>query len=102
MADKSEDKSEGPQIATVDDYPERPYDEARAKDADTPREQVDQIADYHEKNPTLDTSGPEHDPEVQAELASRAAEQATEPQEPPQRPQESSPQNVQTEPGEQG
>lgn len=28
----------------------------------------DQIADYHDTHPTLDTSGPEHDPEVQQAL----------------------------------
>jgi hypothetical protein len=72
-------KSTKPQIAKVDTY-------ALAKDADAPREQVDQIEDYHKKHPTLDTSGPEHDPEVQAELAHKVAEKTPAPQEPQEAP----------------
>lgn len=34
---------------------------------------VDQDPDYHRTHPTLDTSGPEHDPEVVAELRASAA-----------------------------
>jgi hypothetical protein len=79
-------KSTKPQIAKVDTYEPRPLKDALAKDADAPREQVDQIEDYHKKHPTLDTSGPEHDPEVQAELAHKVAEKTPAPQEPQEAP----------------
>lgn len=75
-------KTTKPHLAKVDDYPERPYKDAVDKDADTPREQVDQIEDYHKKNPTLDTSGPEHDPDVLANLSEKAVEQTPDPQAP--------------------
>lgn len=55
-----------PAVAKVDEYAERPYAEAVDPDADAPREQADQIADYHDTHPTLDVSGKEHDPEFQA------------------------------------
>ena len=70
-----------PTLAGVDDYPERSYDDAKDPNADQPREQVDQIADYHETHPTLDTSGKEHDPEFQAKAHEKAADEAQEPQE---------------------
>lgn len=63
-------KNDKPSLAGVDDYPERPYDEAKAKDV--VREQTDQIPDYHKKHPTLKTNGPENDPAVQEELHAAA------------------------------
>lgn len=42
-----------PQPSPVDDYPERSYEEATSEAVTPTYEHVDQIADYHEKNPTL-------------------------------------------------
>jgi hypothetical protein len=78
--------SSKPKIAKVDTYEERPLKDALAKDHDVVREQVDQIADYHKKHPTLKVDGPEHDPEVQAELATKVAEKTPDPQQPQEDP----------------
>lgn len=64
-------KSEtGVQLAPVDDYPEKTddvrSDEETAKIEN--RNQPDQNPTYHKDHPTLDTSGPEHDPQVQMTL----------------------------------
>ena len=64
-------KAKTPKLAGVDEYAERPYEQARDENADAPREQVDQIADYHETHPTLKVDGPEHDPDVQAKVLSK-------------------------------
>ena len=60
-----------PTLAPVDDYAAKD-DDARSEEETVAAEdregQVDQIADYHDTHPTLDTSGPEHDPEVQAKV----------------------------------
>lgn len=61
-------------LAPVSDYPEqstqiRSVEETLAVEG---RVQGDQIPDYHTVNKTLDASGPEHDPEVQAELRAQA------------------------------
>lgn len=60
MAEKKDEKktaaegtAKGFKVAPVDAYPERPLEDALAKDHDVVRPQVDQIADYHEKHPTL-------------------------------------------------
>lgn len=75
-------KTTKPHLAKVEDYAERPYKDAVDKDADKPREQVDQIEDYHKTHPTLKTDGPEHDPEVQTALVEKAIEKAGDPQDP--------------------
>lgn len=59
----------------VDDYEEngsevRTLEEHLAAEARF--DQVDQIPDYHETNPTLDTSGPEFDPEFVQSLREKA------------------------------
>lgn len=62
---------EGPQLAPVDDYPEKyddERDEVETMAAERRNLQTDQLPYYHEEWPTLDISGPEHDPEVIAEL----------------------------------
>lgn len=55
MADKQ--KQDGPQEAKVGTYKERPFEEAKASQADIDkaenRPEKDQIADYHKKHPTL-------------------------------------------------
>lgn len=60
-----------PTLAPVDEYDEK-SDDVRSEEetvaAEDRSDQVDQIADYHDTHPTLDTSGPEHDPEVQAKV----------------------------------
>lgn len=66
------------ELAPVEDADERPYAEAVRSPEDTAaveaRFHLDQIEDYHAENPTLDTSGPEHDPEVQREVRMQALE----------------------------
>lgn len=65
-----------PTLAPVDDYDEK-TDDVRSEEetaaAEGRADAVDQIPDYHETHPTLDTSGPEHDPEVQQQLQTEAA-----------------------------
>lgn len=61
-----------PTLAGVEDYPERSYADAKDPNADEPRNQRDQIEDYHQTHPTLDTSGKEHDPEYQAKVQAQA------------------------------
>lgn len=59
------------QLSPVDKtYEPRPLETRSAEDTAAAEGRVgeDQIPDYHQENPTLDTSGPEHDPEVQLQL----------------------------------
>lgn len=67
-----------PKIAPVDDYGKpsevRSLEETILVEA---RIQEDQIPDYHQTHKTLDTSGPEHDPEVQNALREEALRTAT-------------------------
>ena len=61
-------------IVPVDDYPERPYEEAKAPDVvldDVP----DQIPDYHTTHPTLKAEGAQYDANVAAQLLSEAQQQ---------------------------
>lgn len=60
-----------PSLAGVEDYPVRSYEDAKAPEVEE-APQVDQIKDYHKDNPTLDTSGKEHDPEFQSDLLAKA------------------------------
>jgi hypothetical protein len=65
-----------PTLAPVDDYPVKDNDvrsEEETIAAEGREGAVDQIPDYTEQHPTLDTSGPEHDPEVQQALRDQAA-----------------------------
>ena len=58
-------------LATTDGtYEEAPYVERSEEDTlrAEGRATVDQIPDYHDTHPTLDTSGPEHDVEKQQAL----------------------------------
>lgn len=65
-----------PTLAPVDQYDEDPGNvrsEEETAAAEGRADAVDQIPDYHDEHPTLDTSGPEHDPAVQAKLRGDAA-----------------------------
>lgn len=58
----------------VDEYPEK-TDDIRSDEESIRAERrtyQDQIVDYHEVNPTLDTSGPEHDPDEVEKLRREA------------------------------
>lgn len=58
-------------LAPVDNYPEKTDDVRSEEDtlkAEGRQNQVDQNPTYHQDFPTLDTSGPEHDPQVQLSL----------------------------------
>lgn len=58
------------ELAPVDDYPEVSNEQRTAEETALAeaRFQGDQNPTYHQDFPTLDTSGPEHDPLVQQEL----------------------------------
>lgn len=65
-----------PKIAGVDDYAERPYEEAKADPKEieaVENRQPDQIADYHKKHPTL-KPGPAHEEEPPTEEPGDAVE----------------------------
>jgi hypothetical protein len=70
-------KDNQPSIAKVD----KPGEEAQVRSLEETlaieaRVAEDQIPDYHKTHPTLDTSGPEHDPEVQQALIQQAIKAA--------------------------
>ncbi len=79
---KSEERSkdvEGVSLAPVAASRQAPA--ATRSDEDTAaaegRVQVDQDPDYHKNHPTLNATGPEHDPKVQQRLREAAAKAAS-------------------------
>lgn len=74
---QQEPTTKGVELAPVDDYEERPMETADTEEADIElravemvgRPEQDQIPDYHQENPTMDKSGPEHDMDVHRELS---------------------------------